>query len=180
MSLHRILALALCLLLPTFASANVAPVPPNLAANAWLLIEVSSGQTLAAEKADRRLEPASLTKLMTAYLSFAALRDNTLKLTQALPVSEKAWRTGGSKMFVKVDTQVAVDDLLKGMIVQSGNDACVVLAEGIAGSEENFAQMMNREAKRLGMKNTHFRNSTGLPDPQHVTTARDLAILATA
>ena len=90
MSLHRILALALCLLLPTFASANVAPVPPNLAANAWLLIEVSSGQTLAAEKADQRLEPASLTKLMTAYLSFAALRDNTLKLTQALPVSEKA------------------------------------------------------------------------------------------
>src|SRR5574344_666264 len=136
MSLHRILALALCLLLPTFASANVAPVPPNLAANAWLLIEVSSGQTLAAEKADQRLEPASLTKLMTAYLSFAALPD-----------SEKAWRTGGSKMFVKVDTQVAVDDLLKGMIVQSGNDACVVLAEGIAGSEENFAQMMNREAK---------------------------------
>ncbi len=181
MSLRKILALALCLALPAFANANGAmPVPPSLAANSWLLIEVSSGQTLAAEKAEQKLEPASLTKLMTAYLSFAALRDKKLALTQALPVSEKAWRTGGSKMFVKVDTQVAVDDLLKGMIVQSGNDACVVLAEAIAGSEENFAQLMNREAKRLGMQNTQFRNSTGLPDPQHYTTARDLARLATA
>jgi D-alanyl-D-alanine carboxypeptidase (penicillin-binding protein 5/6) len=97
-----------------------------------------------------------------------------------VPVSEKAWRTGGSRMFIKVNTQVPVEDLIKGMIVQSGNDACVALAEGIAGSEENFAQMMNREAQRLGMKATNFRNSTGLPDPQHYTTARDLATLAGA
>ncbi len=198
MPLHKFITLALCLVLPTalhaapaapaapHAPTNIAPatplapVPPDLAASAWLLIEVASGQTLAAEKAEQKLEPASLTKLMTAYLSFSALRDKKLALTQALPVSEKAWRTGGSKMFVKVNTQVAVDDLLKGMIVQSGNDACVVLAEAIAGSEENFAQMMNREAQRLGMQHTQFRNSTGLPDAQHYTTARDLAKLASA
>ena len=107
---------------------------------------------MASQAPDERLEPASLTKLMTAYLTFAALKQGTIKIDQAVPVSEKAWRTGGSKMFIRVDTQVVVDDLIKGMIVQSGNDACVALAEAIAGSEENFAQMMNREAQRLGMK----------------------------
>ena len=164
----------------TTALAQQAPVPPQLAAKSWLLLEMGSGQMLTAEKPDERLEPASLTKLMTAYLTFAALHKKTLSLEQPLPVSEKAWRTGGSKMFIRVDTQVPVEDLIKGMIVQSGNDACVTLAEGIAGSEENFAQMMNREAQRLGMKNSSFRNSTGLPDPQHFTTARDLSLLAAA
>uniref|UniRef100_Q47JD1 serine-type D-Ala-D-Ala carboxypeptidase n=1 Tax=Dechloromonas aromatica (strain RCB) TaxID=159087 RepID=Q47JD1_DECAR len=162
------------------AMAQQLPVPPALAAKSWLLLEVGSNQVLTAEKSDERLEPASLTKLMTAYLTFAAIRQKTIGLSQTLPVSEKAWRTGGSKMFVRVDTQVPVEDLIKGMIVQSGNDACVTLAEGIAGSEENFAQMMNREAQRLGMTNSHFINSTGLPDPQHYTTARDLSLLASA
>ena len=160
--------------------AQQQPVPPQLAARSWLLLEMASSQILTAEKPDERLEPASLTKLMTAYLTFSALHKNTLNLAQQLPVSEKAWRTGGSKMFIKVGTQVAVEDLIKGMIVQSGNDACVTLAEGIAGSEETFAQLMNREAQRLGMKSTHFMNATGLPDPEHYTTARDLSILAGA
>lgn len=169
---------ALILAAPLFAQQ--APVPPTLAARSWLLLEMGSGQILSAEKPDERLEPASLTKLMTAYLTFQSIRQKSLGLQQPLPVSEKAWRTGGSKMFVKVNTLVPVEDLIKGMIVQSGNDACVTLAEGIAGSEENFAQMMNREAQRLGMKNSNFRNSTGLPDAQHFTTARDLSILASA
>jgi D-alanyl-D-alanine carboxypeptidase (penicillin-binding protein 5/6) len=171
---------ALTLSLSTQALAQQAPVPPSLAAKSWLLLEMGSGQVLTSEKPDDRLEPASLTKLMTAYLTFAALHKKTLGLNQPLPVSEKAWRTGGSKMFVRVDTQVPVDDLIKGMIVQSGNDACVTLAEGIAGSEENFAQMMNREAQRLGMKNSNFTNSTGLPDPNLYTTAHDLSMLAGA
>lgn len=172
--------LALSLLIAAQALAQQLPVPPALAAKSWLLLEMGSNQVLTAEKPDERLEPASLTKLMTAYLTFAALHKKTLALEQPLPVSEKAWRTGGSKMFVRVDTQVPVEDLIKGMIVQSGNDACVTLAEGIAGSEENFAQMMNREAQRLGMNASSFRNSTGLPDPEHYTTARDLSLLASA
>jgi serine-type D-Ala-D-Ala carboxypeptidase (penicillin-binding protein 5/6) len=172
--------LLLSLLITTQALAQQLPVPPSLAAKSWLLLEVGSNQMLTSEKPDDRLEPASLTKLMTAYLTFSALHKKTLALEQPLPVSEKSWRTGGSKMFIRVDTQVPVEDLIKGMIVQSGNDACVTLAEGIAGSEENFAQMMNREAERLGMKNSHFMNSTGLPDPQHYTTARDLSLLASS
>jgi D-alanyl-D-alanine carboxypeptidase (penicillin-binding protein 5/6) len=180
MSLFRKIALAAALAGAASAFAQQAPVPPSLAAKSWLLLEMGSGQLLTAEKADERLEPASLTKLMTAYLTFSALHKKTLALEQPLPVSARAWKTGGSKMFVRVDTQVPVEDLIKGMIVQSGNDACVTLAEGIAGSEENFAQMMNREAERLGMKNSHFMNSTGLPDPNHYTTARDLALLAGA
>ncbi|MBS1160586.1 MAG: penicillin-binding protein 6, Serine peptidase family [Proteobacteria bacterium] len=178
--LRHILLIFLSLACAGLALAQQAPVPPTLAAKSWLLLEMGSGQLLTAEKPDERLEPASLTKLMTAYLTFSALHKKTIALTQALPVSEKAWRTGGSKMFVRVDTQVPVEDLIKGMIVQSGNDACVTLAEAIAGSEDNFAQMMNREAQRLGMGNSHFMNSTGLPDPQHYTTARDLSLLAGA
>lgn len=181
MSLFRKTAFLLLSLAATAqAMAQQLPVPPSLAAKSWLLLEMGSNQVLTTEKPDDRLEPASLTKLMTAYLTFSALHKKTLALQQPLPVSEKAWRTGGSKMFIRVDTQVPVEDLIKGMIVQSGNDACVTLAEGIAGSEENFAQMMNREAQRLGMKNSHFMNSTGLPDPQHYTTARDLSLLASA
>ncbi len=181
MSLFRKTALLLVsLILAGQALAQQLPVPPSLAAKSWLLLDISSNQVLNTEKPDDRIEPASLTKLMTAYLTFAAIHKKTLALDQPLPVSEKAWRTGGSKMLVRFDTQVAVEDLIKGMIVQSGNDACVTLAEGIAGSEENFAQMMNREAQRLGMKNSHFTNSTGLPDPNLYTTARDLSLLASA
>lgn len=181
MSLLRKTAFALLgLLAAGQAMAQQLPIPPSLAAKSWLLLEMGSNQVLTTEKPDERLEPASLTKLMTAYLTFSAIRNKTIALAQPLPVSEKAWRTGGSKMFVRVDTQVPTEDLIKGMIVQSGNDACVTLAEAIAGSEENFAQMMNREAQRLGMKNSHFMNSTGLPDPQHYTTARDLSLLASA
>ncbi len=180
MQLRKFSLILLTLIATNQTLAQQAPVPPELAAKSWLLMDLSANQLLTAEKPDQRLEPASLTKLMTAYLSFSALHKKTLSIDQALPVSEKAWRTGGSKMFIHVDTQVAVDDLLKGMIVQSGNDACVALAEGIAGSEENFAQMMNREAKRLGMNSSNFTNATGLPDPQLYTTASDLALLAGA
>ncbi|HMW54551.1 MAG TPA: D-alanyl-D-alanine carboxypeptidase family protein [Accumulibacter sp.] len=178
LKLRSLLFVLFCL--PILACAQQLPAPPVLAAKSWLLVESASGQELAGQAADQRLEPASLTKLMTAYLSFAAIRQGTIKLDQTVPVSQKAWKTGGSRMFIQVGTEVKVEDLLKGMIVQSGNDACVALAEAIAGDEGNFAQMMNREAQRLGMKGSSFRNSSGLPDPQHYTTARDLAILADA
>jgi D-alanyl-D-alanine carboxypeptidase (penicillin-binding protein 5/6) len=170
----------LALLFPLFACAQQLPAPPALAARAWLLVELPSGQELASQAVDERFEPASLTKLMTAYLSFETLRQGTIKLEQTVLVSEKAWRTPGSRMFIKVGTLVSVEDLIKGMIVQSGNDASVALAEAIAGSEDNFAVMMNRQAQRLGMKNTQFRNASGLPDAQHYTTARDLAVLSSA
>ena len=177
---RKFIALIAFFTLTGHALAQQLPVPPALAAKSWLLLEMGSGQVLTAEKPDERIEPASLTKLMTAYLTFAALRQKTIALDQPVPVSQKAWKTGGSKMFIRVDTQVPVEDLIKGMIVQSGNDACVALAEAIAGSEESFAQMMNREAKRLGMNSSNFTNSTGLPDPMLYTTARDLATLASA
>lgn len=180
MQLRKIFFVLLALIFAGQSLAQQAPVPPELAAKSWLLLEMGSGQMLTSTKPDERLEPASLTKLMTAYLTFKAVQQKTIAINQPLPVSEKAWRTGGSKMFIRVDTQVPVDDLIKGMIVQSGNDACVTLAEAIAGSEESFAQMMNREAQRLGMKNSNFTNSTGLPDPQLYTTARDLSLLASA
>ena len=168
------------LLFPLLALAQQMPTPPALAAKSWLLIESASGQELAAQAADERLEPASLTKLMTAYLTFAALKQGSIKIDQMVNVSERAWKSEGSRMFIQVGTQVKVEDLIKGMIVQSGNDACVALAEAISGNEEVFAEMMNREAQRLGMKSTNFRNSSGMPDPQHYTTARDLATLAGA
>ena len=178
LKLRSLLFVLFCL--PVLALAQQLPTPPSLAAKSWLLVDMTAGQVLAAQAPDERLEPASLTKLMTAYLSFAALKQGTIKLDQDVLISQKAWKTGGSRMFIQVGTEVKVDDLLKGMIVQSGNDACVALSEAIAGDEENFAQMMNREAQRLGMKGSHFRNSNGLPDPDHYTTARDLAILAGA
>jgi D-alanyl-D-alanine carboxypeptidase (penicillin-binding protein 5/6) len=158
------------------------PVPPApaLAARAYVLRDFNSGHLLVSQKPDERIEPASLTKLMTAYLSFAAIKQGRLALTQVLPVSPKAWRTEGSRMFIEPNKPVNVDELLRGMIVQSGNDACITLAEGIAGSEETFASMMNQQAQRLGMTNTHFVNSTGLPHPQHYTTAQDLSLLAAA
>jgi serine-type D-Ala-D-Ala carboxypeptidase (penicillin-binding protein 5/6) len=161
------------------AYAEVAP-PPELAVKAYLLKDFNSNRVLAEQQSQKRVEPASLTKLMTAYLSFKALKAGQLTLDQTLPISEKAWRVEGSKMFVDTTMTVNVDELLHGMIIQSGNDASIALAEGIGGTEEAFATKMNKEATRLGMKNTHFINATGLPDTQHYTTAYDLSILATA
>ncbi len=159
--------------------AQIAP-PPSLAVKAYLLTDVNSGRTIATFNSEMRVEPASLTKIMTAYLSFKALKNNHLQLSQTLPVSEIAWKVEGSKMFIEPNKPVTVDELLHGMIIQSGNDASIALAEGIASTEMQFADMMNKEAQRLGMKNTHFMNATGLPDAQHYTTAKDLSILATA
>ena len=170
--------LALLLLLPAFALADIPP--PPIAAKAWLLYDYTSAQTIVSEKPDERFEPASLTKLMTAYLAFSALKQKALTPERAVPVSERARKAPGSRMFIEPNKPVSVDELLRGMIVQSGNDACIALAEVIAGSEEVFAQMMNREAQRLGMKNTNFTNSSGLPDSQHYSTARDLGLLAVA
>ena len=170
----------LLLILPLFAiAAQVAP-PPELAVKAYLLQDFNSGSIVAASKKDERVEPASLTKIMTAYLSFDAIQHGHLKPDQILPVSEKAWKVEGSKMFIDPKTPVTVDELLHGMIIQSGNDASITLAIGIAGSEEQFADMMNKQATKLGMNNTHFMNATGLPDKDHYTTAQDLMTLATA
>lgn len=178
--LQRVLSVVLLLgLLYEPAQAQTTAIPA-IAARAWILVDPASGQALAAEKADDQIEPASLTKLMTAYLVFVALRDRGLSLSQVVPVSEKAWRAGGSKMFIEPRKPVTVDELITGMIVQSGNDACIALAEVVAGTEENFAQLMNREAQRLGMKNSSFTNASGLPDSKHFSTARDLGLLASA
>ena len=168
--------------LATLSGAALAQNPPApvINAKAWMLLDVSSGQVLASQHPAERIEPASLTKLMTAYLVFAALKAKTLTLEQTAPVSPKAWKMGGSRMFIEPQKPVTVAELLRGMIVQSGNDASVALAELIAGSEQAFAAAMNREAKRLGMKHTNFRNATGWPDPEHLTTAADLAVLAGA
>jgi D-alanyl-D-alanine carboxypeptidase (penicillin-binding protein 5/6) len=157
-----------------------APPAPQIEARAWLMIDSTSGKALAENNPDAKVEPASLTKLMTAYLAFSAIKEGRLALDQPLPVSEKAWRAEGSRMFLDPKKPAVVEDLLKGMIVQSGNDACIVLAEAIAGTEESFAAMMNSMAKKLGMTSTRYLNSTGLPHPQHITTARDLARLASA
>lgn len=156
------------------------PPAPVLSAKGYALLAYNSGQMVAQQKADQRVEPASLTKLMTAYLSFMALKQGRISLQQTLPVSEYAWRAEGSRMFIEPNKPVTVDELLHGMIVQSGNDASIALAEGIAGSEDAFATLMNREALRLGMVNTHFMNATGLPHPQHYSTPHDLALLARA
>ena len=155
-----------------------APQPPEVAAKAYLLMDLSSGQILAGKDMDAPVEPASLTKLMTAYVVFDALRAKKVSLTQTLPVSERAWKTPGSRMFIDPKMQVPVEDLIKGMLVQSGNDATVALAEGVGGTVERFVEMMNDQAKALGLKNTHYVNVDGLPDPAHVTTARDLATLS--
>jgi D-alanyl-D-alanine carboxypeptidase (penicillin-binding protein 5/6) len=180
---HTLLAVAIastCLVPVAQAEdAQIAP-PPSLAVKAYLLTDVNSGKSIATLNSEMRVEPASLTKIMTAYLSFKALQNNHLQLNQTLPVSEIAWKVEGSKMFIEPNKPVTVDELLHGMIIQSGNDASIALAEGIASTEMQFADMMNKEAQRLGMKNTHFMNATGLPDAQHYTTAKDLSILATA
>jgi D-alanyl-D-alanine carboxypeptidase (penicillin-binding protein 5/6) len=155
------------------------PQPPEIAAKAYLLMDVTSGQVLAAKDPDQPVEPASLTKLMTAYLVFDALKSRKITLTQTLPVSERAWKMPGSRMFIDPRMQVPVEDLVKGMIIQSGNDATVALAEGVGGSVDRFVQLMNDQAKALGMNGSSFRNPEGLTEAGHTTTARDLATLAT-
>lgn len=179
----KYLLLLLTVLFSFNATAEqILPLPPAppIAARAYLLADFPSGRLLVQQGVNDRVEPASLTKLMTAYLTFTALKQGRIKMDQVLPVSEKAWRTEGSRMFIEMNRPVTVLELIQGMIIQSGNDACITLAEGIAGSEEVFAQMMNQQAARLGMKNTHYMNSTGLPHPQHYTTAYDLSLLAAA
>jgi len=173
------IALLLLGLLPALANA-AAPPAPSLIGKSWILGDLSSGQILTAHNPEERVEPASLTKLMTAYLVFQALRDRKLALEQQVSVSDRAWRAPGSRMFIQPRKPVSIDELLRGMVVQSGNDACIALAEALAGSEEAFVQLMNREAVRVGMKATRFMNATGLPDPQHYSTAQDLYALAAA
>jgi D-alanyl-D-alanine carboxypeptidase (penicillin-binding protein 5/6) len=143
-----------------------------------VLLDMTSGTVLFEKDADVPMPPASMSKIMTAYMVFSRLREGRLSLDDMLPVSEKAWRMGGSKMFVEVNSQVRVEDLLRGVIIQSGNDACVVLAEGLSGSEEAFAEEMNRKAREIGLTGSNFRNATGWPDPEHRMTAHDLAVLA--
>jgi D-alanyl-D-alanine carboxypeptidase (penicillin-binding protein 5/6) len=156
------------------------PDPPKLDVKADFLMDPHSEAVLAESNADERVEPASLTKIMTAYVVFRELASGHLSLKDDVLISKKAWRTGGSKMFIEVGTRVSVEDLIKGMIIQSGNDAAVALAEKVAGSSETFADMMNATAKRLGMTNSHFVNPDGLPDPDHYTTARDIAKVTAA
>ncbi|TMH53703.1 MAG: D-alanyl-D-alanine carboxypeptidase, partial [Betaproteobacteria bacterium] len=181
--LHFLLVLAL-LCVAASADAQGVPAaavpPPAIAAKAYLLVDVLSGQALVAQNADEPREPASLTKLMTAYLVFRALKDRELVPSQMVTVSARAWRAEGSRMFIDPKKAVSVDELLRGEIVQSGNDAAIALAEAVAGSEEAFVERMNREAARLGMKNTRFVNATGLPSPQQASTAADLARVASA
>jgi D-alanyl-D-alanine carboxypeptidase (penicillin-binding protein 5/6) len=166
---------------PTSSPALIGSVPaPSVAAAAYTLVDVTSGQTLSSASADERRDPASLTKLMTAYLVFGALRQKTIAPAQMVSISPKAWKAEGSRMFVEPRTPVSVDDLLRGMIVQSGNDASIALAELVSGTEEVFVERMNQEAARLGMANTRFTNATGLSGPQHYSTAADLAKLASA
>ena len=166
-------------LAPTFALAQISqPQPPEIAARNYLLIDVTANQVLGAKDIDVPIEQASLTKLMTGYLVFDALRAKKITLDQRFPVSERAWKMPGSRMFIDPKMQVPVDDLIKGMIVQSGNDATMALAEGVGGSQENFVRLMNEQAKALGMKGTNYKNPEGLTEPGHLTTARDLSILA--
>ncbi|QEM83986.1 D-alanyl-D-alanine carboxypeptidase family protein [Halomonas binhaiensis] len=154
------------------------PSPPQLAAKSWILVDADSGRVIAEHNSDERLSPASLTKLMTAYLVERELERGNIKPDDMVPISEKAWRTGGSKMFVEVGTQVPVDELLHGIIIVSGNDASVAMSEYLAGGEAQFADLMNQHAAQLGMENTHFSNATGLPHDNHYSSARDLMRLA--
>jgi len=176
--LTRRLGLLLLSLAATVAGAQGLQAP-EIAARAYLLLDVSANnQVLAQKNADQPVEPASLTKLMTAYLVFDALKAKKIDLKQTLPVSERAWKTPGSRMFIDPKMRVPVEDLVKGMVVQSGNDATVALAEGVGGSYERFVELMNQQAKALGMQATHYKNPEGLTEPGHVTTAKDLGILA--
>lgn len=166
--------------LPTPSASTIIPKAPSLAAKSYLLIDYLSDYVIAEQNVDQRVEPASLTKMMTVYVADHALRSKRINLSDKVKISERAWKATGSRMFLEVNSEAEVQDLLKGIIIQSGNDASIALAEHIAGTEESFAELMNYCAQQLGMKNTHFTNATGLPDPNHYTTARDMAILAKA
>jgi D-alanyl-D-alanine carboxypeptidase (penicillin-binding protein 5/6) len=174
--LHVLLGLFVAL--PAWAVVGLPPAPPKVEARAWMLLDVPSGQVLAAQNEDQKLEPASLTKLMVAYLVFDAMRNGKLEGDDTFKVSDAAAKAPGSRMFAKAGQEIRVDDLLMGMIVQSANDAALTLAEGLAGSEEAFVGMMNAQAKKLGLASTQFRNAIGLSQPEHYSTARDLTRLA--
>ena len=179
--MKRTFALLLALCFATASAFAQMPTPPEVAAKSYILLDLTTGQTLAEREADAPADPASLTKLMTAYVVFAAIREHKLMLEQTLPVSTRAWeerKGGGSLMFVEPRMTPKVSDLLRGMIVNSGNDASVVLAEGVAGTVDQFVGMMNRQAQAFGLKNTSFKNVTGLTEPGHQSTARDLAVIA--
>jgi serine-type D-Ala-D-Ala carboxypeptidase (penicillin-binding protein 5/6) len=170
-------ALALC---ASVDAATPVPPPPPVAAKGYVVVDAFSGRVLVGQNDTQRLEPASLTKLMTAYVVFHALQDGKLRLDQEVPISEHAWKAEGSRTFLNVGTRVRVDTLIQGMIIQSGNDATIALAEAVAGSEQTFAALMNQYAQRIGLSGSHWMNAPGLPDPQHYTTARDIATLSAA
>ena len=178
----RLTLLSLALLVAAVSTAQIlpTPAPPVIGAKSYIMIDHRTGRVLASHQADERLAPASLTKLMTAYVVFHALQQRQIQLDEEITVSEKAWRTPGSRMFIEVGTQVSVADLVLGMIVQSGNDASVALAEHVAGTESVFTELMNQYARTIGMASSHFMNATGLPHDDHYSTARDLATLARA
>ena len=165
---------------PNANTARPVPAAPQLGANSYLLVDFNSNRILVEHNADLRVEPASITKLMTAYVVFSELDQGNITLEEEVAISERAWRTGGSRMFIDPSMMVSVEDLIRGMVIQSGNDASVALAEHVAGSEEAFASLMNHYAELLSMTSTNFINATGLPDPDHYTTARDIAILSAA
>ena len=181
--MHRLSKTVVSLFIISFSALSPsafaqAPQPPEIAAKSYLLIDVTANQILAAKDIDSQMEPASLTKLMTEYLVFDALRSKKIDLKQTLPVSERAWKMPGSRMFIDPKMQVPVEDLIKGMVVQSGNDATMALAEGVGGTEVRFVEMMNEQAKRLGMNSTTYKNPEGLTETGHSTTARDLSVLS--
>lgn len=185
LTLQHFFALSVLLVLMLMASTAQAvsaliPAPPQIAARAYLVMDADTGHVIAADREDERFPPASLTKMMTSYVVEYEIAKGNIALEDMVLVSEKAWRTGGSRMFIQEGTQVSVDDLLHGVIIQSGNDASVALAEHIAGSERAFADLMNQHARLLGMENTHFENATGLPAEDHYSTAIDLAKLGKA
>lgn len=176
--------LLLLILTAPFVSADeseiLTPAPPKIAASSFVLVDYNTGKVLAENNADIKLAPASLTKIMTVYVAFREIESGHLKLDDLATVSQNAWQTGGSRMFLEVNTKVSIEDLIKGIVIQSGNDAAVALAEHVAGSESTFAEMMNQQAARLGMLNSHFEDSNGLPAENHYTSARDLAIVTKA
>lgn len=178
----RTLPAFILLLLSTVAGAATGPVPPppSLEATSWVLVDQQSGQMLAGHRANDRVEPASITKLMTAYAVFHALREGKFKLDTEVPISEHAWRSEGSRTYLDLNSRVPVEVLIQGMIVQSGNDATIALAEAIAGTEDTFAALMNQYAERLGMRQSHFQNATGLPGTNHQMSAADIARLTRA
>lgn len=178
--LKRVLFICLLAVTGFVHAALPIPAPPKLGASSWVLLDAGSNQILVEHDADKRIEPASITKVMTSYVVYDALKQGLISMDDAVTISEKAWRMKGSRMFVEVNKQVNLHDLIKGMVIQSGNDAAVALAEHVAGSEEAFAARMNAMATRLGMNNTHFVNATGWPNENHYTTAKDIAKLSYA